>query len=323
MRICRGLPVLLSLLMAAAFAIPAAAQQQEPPAAGAPAKRPARPARPALREKPAPAVEAKPTLLAQFADWGAYTASPGGKKVCFAHRQADHGGDQTAEPPAQSGLHVCHHPARREGDQRGFDRNRLSVQAGHRGQHRGRNHQIRACTPKVTAPGSRTRPKKRHGRHHAPRRDCRGEGRVLARARRRPIPIRSRDCRRRSTASPRNASRIASSDRAARAAAACHAPVQGRGTYLAGRPSRLDRHELYRRTCRHRGRAALSAAFIEKARWSDMSPPAKPSLVGLLARRARRSARRASACPSAQQQDARAAALALALRPRRAGFRRR
>ena len=28
--------------------------------------------------------EAKPTLLAQFAAWGAYTASPGGKKVCFA-----------------------------------------------------------------------------------------------------------------------------------------------------------------------------------------------------------------------------------------------
>lgn len=84
MRIRRGLPVLLSLLIAAAFAIPAAAQQQESPAAGAPAKRPARPARPAAREKPAPAVEAKPTLLAQFAAWGAYTASPGGKKVCFA-----------------------------------------------------------------------------------------------------------------------------------------------------------------------------------------------------------------------------------------------
>ena len=31
-----------------------------------------------------PAGEAKPTLLAQYADWGAYTASPGGKKICFA-----------------------------------------------------------------------------------------------------------------------------------------------------------------------------------------------------------------------------------------------
>jgi len=84
MRIRRGLPVLLSLLVAAAFAVPAVAQQQGPPAAGVPAKRPARPPRPA-RERPAPATaEAKPTLLAQFAAWGAYTASPGGKKVCFA-----------------------------------------------------------------------------------------------------------------------------------------------------------------------------------------------------------------------------------------------
>ena len=86
MRIHQGLPVILSLLAAAVFAVPASAQQQEPPAAGAPAKRPAaRPPHPA-REKPAaaPAAEAKPTLLAQFAAWGAYTASPGGKKVCFA-----------------------------------------------------------------------------------------------------------------------------------------------------------------------------------------------------------------------------------------------
>jgi hypothetical protein len=26
----------------------------------------------------------KPTLLGQYGDWGAYTASPGGKKICFA-----------------------------------------------------------------------------------------------------------------------------------------------------------------------------------------------------------------------------------------------
>jgi len=35
----------------------------------------------------APAVLAQgdqPTLLGQYADWGAYTATPGGKKVCFA-----------------------------------------------------------------------------------------------------------------------------------------------------------------------------------------------------------------------------------------------
>jgi invasion protein IalB len=31
-----------------------------------------------------PSVPAEPTLLAMFGEWGAYTAAPGGKKVCFA-----------------------------------------------------------------------------------------------------------------------------------------------------------------------------------------------------------------------------------------------
>jgi len=35
--------------------------------------------------KPAvPAGEIQPTLLGQYGDWGAYSASPGGNKVCFA-----------------------------------------------------------------------------------------------------------------------------------------------------------------------------------------------------------------------------------------------
>jgi invasion protein IalB len=40
------------------------------------------PARPAATAA-APAT-AQPTLLGQYGDWGAYTASPAGKKVCFA-----------------------------------------------------------------------------------------------------------------------------------------------------------------------------------------------------------------------------------------------
>jgi invasion protein IalB len=44
------------------------------------AQQPARPAATAA----APAATAQPTLLGQYGDWGAYTASPGGKKVCFA-----------------------------------------------------------------------------------------------------------------------------------------------------------------------------------------------------------------------------------------------
>jgi invasion protein IalB len=83
MRIYRGLPVLASLLVAAAFTVSAVAQQPEQPetAAPAPAKRPAR--RPAPAKPPA-AAEAKPTLLGQYDAWGAYTATPDGKKICFA-----------------------------------------------------------------------------------------------------------------------------------------------------------------------------------------------------------------------------------------------
>ncbi len=36
------------------------------------------------RTATATAGDAQPTLLGQYGDWGAYTASPGGKKVCFA-----------------------------------------------------------------------------------------------------------------------------------------------------------------------------------------------------------------------------------------------
>src|SRR5258708_37109928 len=53
------------------------------------AQAPAQPAKPPAA-KPAPAAVApapaapQPTLLGQVGDWGAYTASPGGNKVCFA-----------------------------------------------------------------------------------------------------------------------------------------------------------------------------------------------------------------------------------------------
>ena len=93
LRAILGLPLLLAA--AVAFAMPATAQQAAPdaPAATPKPKRPAR-VRPE-RPPPAPAPEAEapaapgasgvqPTLLGTFGDWGAYTASPGGKKVCFA-----------------------------------------------------------------------------------------------------------------------------------------------------------------------------------------------------------------------------------------------
>jgi invasion protein IalB len=62
--------------LAAAFAISAHAQQ---PSAAKPKS--------AAAATPAPAASPtapQPTLLGQFGDWGAYAATPGGKKVCFA-----------------------------------------------------------------------------------------------------------------------------------------------------------------------------------------------------------------------------------------------
>jgi invasion protein IalB len=61
--------MLLSLLPSAVVAQPA----------NPPAKPPAAPA-----AKPAANPTAQATLLGQYGDWGAYTASPGGQKVCFA-----------------------------------------------------------------------------------------------------------------------------------------------------------------------------------------------------------------------------------------------
>ncbi len=89
------LAVLLGI--AAVFAVPAHAQQPAAPASAAPAAAKPKPkpapkpaARPAaaVERHEAPAAErheadGQPKLLGQYAEWGAYTASPGGKKVCF------------------------------------------------------------------------------------------------------------------------------------------------------------------------------------------------------------------------------------------------
>src|SRR5258706_539563 len=43
-----------------------------------------RPAAPSPAATAATGGDAQPTLLGQYGDWGAYTASPGGGKICFA-----------------------------------------------------------------------------------------------------------------------------------------------------------------------------------------------------------------------------------------------
>jgi Invasion associated locus B (IalB) protein len=111
-----------SLLVATVFAGPALAQQPSPtnqsaapPAATTPAA-PAAPkphkhkaaATPSTNASPETATPsppaaatggAKPTLLGQFGDWGAYTASPGGKKLCFAIAKSS---VSETEPPGKS-----------------------------------------------------------------------------------------------------------------------------------------------------------------------------------------------------------------------------
>lgn len=81
--------LLAAAFLSAPFAVPAFAQQTPATAAAKPkpkpAAKPAAPAAPAAKPMVPPAMGGtQPKLLGQYADWGAYTAAPGGKKVCFA-----------------------------------------------------------------------------------------------------------------------------------------------------------------------------------------------------------------------------------------------
>ena len=73
-----------SVLMMCGVAIPAQAQSASPKSAATAVAKP-------VAAKPAAAAAAasvtggaEPTLIGQFGTWGAYTATPNGKKVCFA-----------------------------------------------------------------------------------------------------------------------------------------------------------------------------------------------------------------------------------------------
>jgi len=122
MRIHRVLPMALALVVAAALTLPAGAQQQGDPDAPAPAK-PAQPKRPpAAKPKPREATPkppvpaplagaAKPTLLGQFGDWGAYTATPGGKKVCFALAKPASAETKPERPRNQPYMFISTRPA--------------------------------------------------------------------------------------------------------------------------------------------------------------------------------------------------------------------
>ena len=82
--------ILVAALPVVGFATVASAQTPQSkaakpaPKAAAPAKPAAKGAAPAKPAAPAAAGNAEPSLIGQFGTWGAYTATPNGKKVCFA-----------------------------------------------------------------------------------------------------------------------------------------------------------------------------------------------------------------------------------------------
>jgi Invasion associated locus B (IalB) protein len=75
-------------LAQAQTAAPKGAKDAAKPAAAAkpatPAAKPAAPGKPEAAAAAAAAGGAEPTLIGQFGTWGAYTATPSGRKVCFA-----------------------------------------------------------------------------------------------------------------------------------------------------------------------------------------------------------------------------------------------
>ena len=91
MSVRRILTALVASCVVCGAASLAQAQSASPKAAKDTAK-PAAPAKPATAAKPAAKPEpataaaggAEPTLIGQYGTWGAYTATPNGKKVCFA-----------------------------------------------------------------------------------------------------------------------------------------------------------------------------------------------------------------------------------------------
>jgi hypothetical protein len=85
---CHPMRLALPAIVAVSFGIVDAASAQQPPTAAKPATAP-KPAAPkpttgaAAPSAPSVPGAPQPTLLGQFGDWGAYTATPSGKKVCF------------------------------------------------------------------------------------------------------------------------------------------------------------------------------------------------------------------------------------------------
>src|SRR5688500_18178962 len=85
MSVRRFLTALVASVLTCGVADLAQAQSAPPKAAAKPAPAPApAPAKQEAKPATAAAGSAEPTLIGQFGTWGAYSATPNGKKVCFA-----------------------------------------------------------------------------------------------------------------------------------------------------------------------------------------------------------------------------------------------
>ena len=88
MSVRRTLTILVACLLMGGVSIPAHAQSASPKAVTRPAATKPAVTKPAAAKPTAAAASvaggAEPTLVGQFGTWGAYTAAPNGKKVCFA-----------------------------------------------------------------------------------------------------------------------------------------------------------------------------------------------------------------------------------------------
>jgi invasion protein IalB len=80
----RRRPMALAVQAIAAAMVVGPALAQQPATGTKPASKPAAAATPAPATPSTVPGAPQPTLLGQFGEWGAYTAAPGGKKVCFA-----------------------------------------------------------------------------------------------------------------------------------------------------------------------------------------------------------------------------------------------
>lgn len=98
----RQRPLVLSLLAVAACAVPALAQwpRAEPVPAIAPVpKKPFKRDVPTHPTEPSEGVTDEATLLGRYGNWGAYSGSAGGNKVCFASAKPS---SSETDPPGRS-----------------------------------------------------------------------------------------------------------------------------------------------------------------------------------------------------------------------------